>query len=66
MIRKDMTIEEVLRKYPQTAAVFSAYGIDCAECQLSAYENLEHGAKVHGIDAEELLARLNEAAAAKA
>ncbi len=66
MIRKDMTIEEVLRKYPQTASVFSSYGIDCAECQLSAYEDVEHGARVHGIDAEELLARLNETLAAKA
>ena len=64
MIRKDMKIEDVLRKYPQTIPVFQRFGIDCAECQLSGYEDLEHGAKVHGIDVEALLERLNESLAA--
>lgn len=60
MIRKEMKIEEVLRKYPQTVAVFQRFGIDCANCQLSEYEDLEHGAKVHKIDLETLLRCLNE------
>lgn len=60
MIRKDMKIEDVLRKYPQTIPVFERFGIDCAECQLSEFEDLEHGAKVHRIDLDELLRRLNE------
>jgi hybrid cluster-associated redox disulfide protein len=60
MIHKDMKIEDVLRKFPQTIPVFSRFGIDCAGCQLSEFENLEHGAKVHGIDLEALLASLNE------
>lgn len=59
MIRKEMKIEDVLRKYPQTAAVFQTFGIDCAECQLSQYEDIEHGAKVHKIDLESLLEGLN-------
>lgn len=65
MIHKDMKIEEVLRRYPQTIPVFERFGIDCAQCQLSEYENLDHGAKVHGIDLGELLARLNESLAVK-
>jgi hybrid cluster-associated redox disulfide protein len=60
MIHKDMKIEDVLRKYPQTIPVFERFGIDCAECQLSEYEDLEHGARVHGIDLEKLLDGLNE------
>ncbi len=60
MIRKEMKVDDVLRKYPQTAAVFRRFGFDCTECQLSGYENLEHGAKVHRIDLDELLKRLNE------
>lgn len=60
MIRKDMKIEDVLRKYPQTIPVFERFGIDCAECQLSEFEDLEHGAKVHGINLDELLRKLNE------
>jgi hybrid cluster-associated redox disulfide protein len=60
MINKDMKIEDVLRKYPQTIPVFERFGIDCAGCQLSEFENLEHGARVHGIDLKELLEKLNE------
>lgn len=60
MIHKEMKIEDVLRKYPQTVAVFQKFGIDCADCQLSPYEDLEHGAKVHKIDLEMLLKGLNE------
>ncbi len=60
MIHKDMKIEDVLRKFPQTIPVFERFGIACAGCQLSEFENLEHGAKVHGIDLETLLVKLNE------
>jgi hybrid cluster-associated redox disulfide protein len=60
MIHKDMKIEDVLRKFPRTIPVFERFGIDCAGCQLSEFESLEHGAKVHGIDLEALLSSLNE------
>ncbi len=65
MIHKDMKIEEVLRRFPQTIPVFERFGIDCAQCQLSEYENLAHGAKVHGIDLEVLLKGLNDSVAAR-
>jgi hybrid cluster-associated redox disulfide protein len=65
MIDKEMKIEEVLRRYPRTVPVFERFGIDCAQCQLSEYENLEHGAKVHGIDLDALLKELNDTIAAK-
>lgn len=60
MIHKEMKIEEVLRRYPRTIPVFERFGIDCTQCQLSEYENLEHGAKVHGIDLGALLKELND------
>ena len=60
MIRKEMKIEDVLRKFPRTVAVFQRFGIDCADCQLSQYEDLEHGAKVHKIHLETLLKGLND------
>jgi hybrid cluster-associated redox disulfide protein len=65
MIDKEMKIEDVLRRYPQAIPVFKQFGIDCAQCQLSEYENLEHGAKVHGIDLSALLRKLNESLAVK-
>jgi len=65
MIDKEMKIEDVLRRYPQTIPVFERFGIDCVQCQLSEYENLEHGAKVHGIDLSTLLKELNESLTVK-
>ena len=65
MIDKEMKIEDVLRRYPQAIPVFERFGIDCAQCQLSEYENLEHGAKVHRIDLPTLLRELNKALTAQ-
>lgn len=61
MITRDMTIEQVLRKYPQTRAVFSKFGLECMECQIAQFEEIEHGADVHQVDVEALLQELNEA-----
>ena len=63
MIGKEMKVEDVLRKFPRTVAVFRRFGIDCDQCQLSEYEDLEHGARVHGIDLDALLRGLNESIA---
>lgn len=65
MIDKEMKIEDVLRRFPRTIPVLERFGIDCAQCQLSEYENLEHGAKVHGIDLDALLKELNDAIVVK-
>ena len=61
MISRDMTIEEIMRRYPQTIAVFKRFGLDCNECQIAAYEAVEHGAGVHKVNVEELLEELNRA-----
>ena len=62
MITKDMTIEQVLRSYPATIAVFRRFGLDCNECQIASYGTVEHGAGVHGVDLATLLAELNRVA----
>jgi len=62
MITKEMKIEEVIRNYPGTLKVFEKYGIDCTNCQLVNYENLEQGARVHRIDLRGMLRDLNRAA----
>jgi len=60
MIHRTMKIEDILRNHPETIPVFERFGIDCGSCQLSEFEDLEHGARAHGIDVEALLAELNE------
>jgi len=56
-----MTIEEVIRRHPETIPVFRKFGLDCMDCQIASVEALEHGAGVHHVNLEELLAELNGA-----
>jgi len=62
-VTKDMTIGSVVETYPQTIPIFQRYGMGCLGCPATAYENVEQGALMHGIDIDELMTALNEAAA---
>ena len=61
MITREMIIAEIITSYPQTISVFRSFGLDCTECQIADYEEVEHGAGVHNVDVKELLKALNEA-----
>lgn len=65
MITKDMRIVDVLQAKPESARVFSGYGMGCIHCLLAHQETVEQAAMVHGIDLDTLLAQLNEAQNAK-
>lgn len=58
-ISKDMTIEEVIQQFPETIQVFSRYGVGCLGCSAAQYDNIEQGAALHGLDAEQLVLELN-------
>jgi hybrid cluster-associated redox disulfide protein len=62
MITREMTIGEIIRRYPQTIEVFSRYGLDCSDCQIADFEEVEHGAGVHKVDVEALMTDLNRVA----
>ena len=59
MITKEMTISEILRRHPETLPIFRSYGLDCSDCQIAEYEELEHGASVHKVDINALVTELN-------
>jgi hybrid cluster-associated redox disulfide protein len=59
VITKEMTISEILRRHPETLPVFERYGLDCYDCQIAEFEELEHGASVHKVDIDTLLRELN-------
>ena len=59
-ITKDMTISEVVKKYPQTIEVFFNYGLYCVGCFAADFDTIESGAKVHGVNVEHLLFDLNQ------
>ena len=60
-ITKDMSILEVVQKYPDTGDVFVNSGMGCLGCAAAHFENIEQGATAHGIDVDALIKNLNEA-----
>jgi len=60
-ITKDMSLAEIVQKYPDSVRVFLSHGLMCIGCPAARFENLEQGAIVHGIDVDALLKDLNEA-----
>jgi hybrid cluster-associated redox disulfide protein len=61
LIRKEMTIAEVLKLKPAAAAVLMTRGMHCLGCVIAQGETLEQAAEVHGIPVEELLEAVNSA-----
>jgi hybrid cluster-associated redox disulfide protein len=62
IITKETTISECVECYPNTVEVFVRFGLACFSCAVSQLENIGQGAALHGIDADKLVAELNEAA----
>jgi len=58
-ITKDMTIGEVVRQYPDSVAVLMSFGMGCVGCPSAQAETLEEAAAVHGLNLDELMAKLN-------
>lgn len=63
VITKEMSIMEVVQKYPQTVDVFRNFGMGCLGCAAAHYENIDQGASAHGIDVPALVEALNKAVA---
>ena len=61
MITKEMSITDIVFDYPEVIHVFQKYGMGCVGCMAASYEDLNAGAVVHGIDADQLVADLNAA-----
>ncbi|MBR6342328.1 MAG: DUF1858 domain-containing protein [Selenomonadaceae bacterium] len=59
-ITKDMSILEVVQKYPDIAKVFMSAGMGCLGCAAAHFENIEQGAMAHGIDIDALMEGLND------
>ena len=64
-ITKDTIIGDILDIAPQTAPLFMAIGMHCLGCPASRGESLEEACAVHGVDCDELIAKLNEHLGAK-
>ena len=58
-INKDMTIGEIIRVNADIIPVLLDSGMHCIGCPSAQGETLEEAAMVHGIDADELVERIN-------
>ena len=59
-VTKDMGILDIVQQYPQAVEVFQRYGMGCLGCAAARFENLEAGAKVHGLDVDQMVDDINE------
>ena len=57
-ITKDMTIGEILRTNPAVAGVLMEAGMHCLGCPSAQAESLEDAAMVHGMDINDLMAKI--------
>ena len=64
-ITKDTIIMDVLRLDPETAPFFFEIGMHCLGCPSASGESIEQAAMVHGVDADELVGKINSFLATK-
>lgn len=60
MITKEMTIRQVLEKDINSAEIFLESGMHCVGCLPHPAKPSSRHAMVHGLDADILVAKLNE------
>ncbi|MBI2649685.1 iron-sulfur cluster assembly accessory protein [Candidatus Woesearchaeota archaeon] len=64
LITKDMTIGDVVAKYPSVIEPLQSAGVHCVGCHVSYHETLEQGFRGHGMNDEEVdivIGKLNTA-----
>ena len=62
-ISKDMTVGDVVAKYPQVTDTLTAYGLHCVGCHVNTMETLEQGCIGHGMPKvmfEEMMKKIND------
>ena len=57
-ITKEMTIGEILRTNPDVAPILMDAGMHCLGCPSAQGESLEEAAMVHGMDINDLMAKI--------
>ena len=59
-ITKDMTIGDILDADRETIPFFLEMGMHCLGCPASRGESVEEACAVHGVDADELVKKIND------
>ncbi len=64
-IDKDTAIEDLIEESPEMNDILYEYGLYCGNCFAAGWDTLEEGAKMHGLEddeIEELIQELNKKA----
>lgn len=64
-ITKDMTIGDILDADRETVPFFLEMEMHCLGCPASRGESVEEACAVHGVDADELVKKINDFLASK-
>ena len=59
MIELTTKMVDILKMDPEAAKILKSCGLCCATCSGSKHDTVQMGAINHGMDANELLAKLN-------
>jgi len=59
-ITKDMTVEEIVERYPKAVEVFMRFNIPCLVCGEPIWGTLEETARKYNVRIDELLEELNK------
>jgi len=63
VIKRDSLISDIQKKAPRAIALLTEYGLSCATCFLNQFDNIETGAKLHGMtdsEIEQMIKEINE------
>ena len=60
-ITKDTIIGDILDNAPETAPIFLEIGMHCLGCPSARSESVKDACMVHGVDADDIVAKLNAA-----
>ena len=63
-VDKNMTLGQVIQKFPESAEIMMGYGLHCVGCHVAAWETIEAGAKAHGMNEkkiDKMVKEINEA-----
>ncbi len=59
-VTKETIIGDIVDFDEDTGDIFLECGMHCIDCPVSRMESIEEACDVHGVDADELIAKLNE------
>ncbi|MEM7819990.1 MAG: DUF1858 domain-containing protein [Candidatus Aenigmatarchaeota archaeon] len=64
LVTANMSIGDVISKYPESAEIMLKWGLHCIGCHVAAWESIEQGAAAHGLNKAQIAKMVAEINAA--